>query len=163
MNDALVLAIGNSIRTDDGAGPHAVERSKRELYGEAVEWMDGGTLSFTLLPSISGRDALVVVDAADLGEPSGTVSVAMGPEMDRLLSRGKLSTAHEVSLTDLLATAALVGQLPVRRALVCIQPEYTGWGTEPTETVARAIPKACDAIREILEEWGFVLEDRSAA
>lgn len=163
MTRALVLAIGNSIRSDDGAGPHVVERSRRELRSDAVEWIDGGTLSFTLLPLIGDRDALVVVDAADLGELPGTVSVAVGDAMDRLLARGKLSTAHEVSLTDLLATAALVERLPVRRALVCVQPEYTGWGTEPTETVARAIPDACRAVRTLLEEWGFSLEERSAA
>ncbi len=163
MNTGLVLAIGNSIRTDDGAGPHVVESLRTSFTSDSVDWIDGGTLSFTLLPEISNRDALVVVDAADLGKAPGTVTVAIEQDMDRLLSRGKLSTAHEVSVTDMLSTAALMQQLRERPALVCIQPEYTGWGTEPTARVATAIPHACAQVRQILEGWGFTIEERSAA
>jgi len=149
----LVLGVGNTLLTDEGAGVHVVELLAREhpdLPG--VTYLDGGTLSFTLAGPIEDADVLVVVDAAELGAAPGTVRVFEGEEMDRLLGRAKLSV-HEVSLVDLMDIARLTGHLPERRALVGIQPAELGWGDQPSPSVAAAIPQAAAAVVALVRGW----------
>jgi hydrogenase maturation protease len=37
--------------------------------------------------------------------------------------------------------------------MVAIQPGLVDWGEAPTPAVAAAIPPACTAIRQLIEEW----------
>ncbi len=150
----LVLGLGNVLLTDEGAGVHVVKQLAETHAGmPEVEFMDGGTLSFTLANAIVATDALIVVDTAALGAEPGTVRVFEGDAMDHFVSTGPKSSVHEVSLADLLAIAALEGLLPRRRALVGIQPQDFDWGDWPTEAVANALPNACDTVMEIVRRW----------
>jgi hydrogenase maturation protease len=149
----LVLGVGNSLLTDEGTGVHVVAYLAREYPDLAgVTYLDGGTLSFTLAGPIEDHDALIVVDAAQLGAPPGTVRVFEGTEMDRFLGRAKLSV-HEVSLVDLMDIARLTDHLPARRAIVGVQPAEVGWGSEPTPEVARAVPDAAERVLGLIRTW----------
>ena len=150
----LVLGLGNVLLTDEGAGVHVVKQLAEAHPGmPEVEFMDGGTLSFTLANAIVATDSLIVIDTAALGAEPGTVQVFEGDAMDHFVSTGPKSSVHEVSLADLLAIAALEGLLPRRRALVGIQPQDFDWGDWPTEAVANALPNACDTVMEIVRRW----------
>lgn len=150
----LVLGLGNILLTDEGAGVHIVKQLADTHAGMPdVEFMDGGTLSFTLANAIVATDALIVVDTAALGAAPGTVQVFEGDAMDHFVSTGPKSSVHEVSLSDLLAIAALEGLLPKRRALVGIQPQDFDWGDWPTEAVAKALPLGCDTVMDIVRRW----------
>gem|GEM_PF-73567 len=118
-----------------------------------VDYLDGGTLSFTLAGPIGEADALIVVDTAQLDSEPGTVRVFEGRDMDAFVGNGRKTSVHEVSLRDVLAISSLEGRLPARRALVGIQPGVMDWGNEPTPAVAAAIPRACEAVRDLLERW----------
>jgi hydrogenase maturation protease len=72
--------------------------------------------------------------------------------MDRQLSVNA-KTVHEVSLSDLMDIARLTDTLPLRRALVGIEPELVGWGDRLTPAVEAAIPDAIARIRALLERW----------
>lgn len=148
----LVMGIGNTLLQDDGAGVHVTERLRCEPRPAAgLEIVDGGTLGLSLLPAIEDSAALIVVDAAELGQPPGTIRVFRNTDMDRQLS-GKKSTVHELALSDLLAAAAMNGRQPAERFLVAIQPESTEWGLEPTPRVRESIPRACDMVAEIVRK-----------
>lgn len=150
----LVLGLGNILLTDEGVGVYIVNRLAEEQAGTpGIEFMDGGTLSFMLANAIVTTDALIVVDTAALDAAPGTVQVFEGDAMDHFVSTGGKSSVHEVSLSDLLAVAALEGLLPVRRALVGIQPQDFDWGERPTEAVENAIPRACERVMEIAHRW----------
>jgi len=150
----LVLGLGNILLTDEGVGVHIVNRLADEQAGQpGIEFMDGGTLSFTLANAIVATDALIVVDTAALNAAPGTVQVFEGDAMDHFITTGGKTSVHEVSLVDLLSIAALEGLLPARRALVGIQPQNFDWGDWPTEVVANAIPRACEAVMEITRRW----------
>jgi hydrogenase maturation protease len=153
MKRAIVLGIGNTLLSDEGAGVHALRRLQAQGGVANVELIDGGTLSFTLAGPIEESDALVVIDAAELGAEPGAIRVFEGEEMDRFLGGSRTRSVHEVGLLDLMAIAALAGRLPERRALVGIQPQALGWGDAPSAPVAQAIPVACDRTRELLERW----------
>ena len=117
-----------------------------------VEYLDGGTLSFTLAAWIETADNLIVIDAAELKSSPGTVESFSGAAMDRFAGRTKRSV-HEVSLGDLLAIAQLTDSLPDNRALVAIQPENIDWGQCLSNNVKQALPVAGRCIDELLRQW----------
>jgi len=59
----------------------------------------------------------------------------------------------------LIDIARLTGSLPVRRALVGIQPQIMDWGEEPTPAVRAAIPAAARHVLELLERWHHSASD----
>ncbi|MGD2062415.1 MAG: HyaD/HybD family hydrogenase maturation endopeptidase [Nitrospirota bacterium] len=149
----LVLGIGNTLLTDDGAGVHTIFHLRR-TQDEAtdVRYVDGGTLSFVFMEEIEGAGALVVIDAAELNAPPGTIRRFEGRGMDEFLRAGRRS-AHEVGLADILELARLRGWSLPRRALVAIQPQHLGWGDAPSPSVARAIPEAAELVVRLVEGW----------
>lgn len=151
----LVLGIGNTLLTDEGVGVHVIESLRKSPLADQsdIELLDGGTLSFTLAGPIQDAEALIVVDAAELKSSPGTVHVFQGEEMDRFLTSNRKSSVHEVGLTDLRVIAMLAGHWPERRALVAIQPRMVDWGEYPTDTVAAAIPLACEQIESLIGAW----------
>ena len=151
----LVLGIGNTLLSDEGVGIHIVQAllSPSNRPREGVEYVDGGTLSFTLAVPIQSADALVVIDAAQLNAAPGTIQVFVGNEMDRFLNTNRKSSVHEVGLTDLRAIAILAGHWPEKRAMVAIQPQKLDWGELPTVAVAAAIPKACVEVNLLIDGW----------
>ena len=149
----LVLGIGNTLLSDEGIGIHVIDRVAEMAAGrDDLVMLDGGTLSFTLADDISAHPRLVVVDAARLDAPPGTVRVFEGQDMDERL-RGGLQSVHEVGLSDLMDIARLTDTLPARRALVGIQPKYMDWGDSPTPEVAAAISGAAEAVLELVRRW----------
>ena len=149
----LVLGIGNTLLTDEGTGIHVIEHLQRSGQAPAgLELVDGGTLSFTLAPTLEDSERLIVVDAAELKAAPGTIQVFIGEDMDRFARRAR-NSVHEVGLSDLLDIARLVGRLPPLRALVAIQPLEMDWGTAPSAPVAAAIPKAAAEVMRLAEEW----------
>ncbi|HSJ49132.1 MAG TPA: HyaD/HybD family hydrogenase maturation endopeptidase [Gammaproteobacteria bacterium] len=149
----LVLGIGNSLLSDEGVGVHAIRSLEKDAPLHGVQYLDGGTLSFTLAGTIEDSEQLIVVDAAELGAPAGTVRCFEGAAMDGFLGSNRKRSVHEVSLLDLLAVVLLAGRLPERRALVGIQPECIDWGHDPSPAVRQAIPAACAQVRDLIQRW----------
>lgn len=149
----LVLGIGNNLLTDEGVGIHVVEYL-REHHPNLpnVELMDGGTLSFTLAEPIAAADALIVVDAARLDAPPGTIRSFEGEAMDTYM-KGKRGSVHEVGLADLFDMARLTGDLPHKRCLIGIQPDSMDWGELPTSEVAAAIPEVAERVVNTVARW----------
>jgi len=153
----LVLGIGNTLLTDEGVGVHILQALESELADfPDVSLLDGGTLSFTLAVPIEEADALIVVDAANIKSKPGEWTLLKGEEMDAFLMSNRRASVHEVGLTDLRAIAILAGHWPEKRAMLAIQPAVIDWGEYPTPAVAAAIPLACAAIRELIQEWRHV-------
>jgi hydrogenase maturation protease len=150
----VVLGIGNTLLGDEGAGVHALRAlAARAAELPDVEYLDGGTLSFTLATAIEDADQLIVFDAALLNAVPGTVQLFEDDAMDRFLGSRRNASVHEVGLIDLMVMARLAGRFPERRALIGIQPEYLDWAEMPTAAVAAAIPQACDLALAVLDRW----------
>lgn len=149
----LILGIGNTLLTDEGIGIHVINYLVEHYPDLAdVTYLDGGTLSFTLAGPIAEHDNLIVVDAARLKQPPGTVQTLLGEAMDRYLT-GNRESVHEVGLMDLLDIARLSETYPSNRALVGIQPESLDWGDAPSDNVAPAVPIAAEAVLSLLQQW----------
>ncbi len=147
----LVLGIGNTLLADEGVGIVAMQALESQFgEGKNMEFIDGGTLSFTLAVPISECDALLVIDAAELGAAPGTVRRFEGEAMDRFLGENRKSSVHEVGLLDLRAISLLTGYWPQNRALIGIQPAFVGWGEALTPAVAAALPEISSVATEII-------------
>ena len=153
MSNTLVLGIGNTLLSDEGIGIHVINYL-RQMHPapEGVTYLDGGTLSFTLASAIEDADHLIVVDAAQIGGPPGSVTCMTGSGMDSFLGTTKRSV-HEVGLLDLLDIARLTETLPANRALIGIQPDVIDWGEHPTAAVSSAIPAAAEYIKDLIADW----------
>jgi len=151
----LVLGIGNTLLGDDGVGVHCMRRLQAKYSGlvEDVEFLDGGTLSFTLAGYLEVTNHLIVIDAAQLQKSPGAVAIFENDEMDQFIRHNKKSSVHEVSLLDLLAITQLAGHMPRHRALIAIQPQYIDWSETLSETVNHAIPKACEQAFHLIKRW----------
>jgi len=150
----LVLGIGNTLLSDEGVGVLAMKALAERLRDRAgIEFMDGGTLSFTLAGSIAEHGGLVVIDAAEMGAAPGRVDVFVGEDMDRFLGSNRKRSVHEVALIDLLAIALLEDYLPQQRALIAIQPGLVDWGDSLSPPVAAALDEVCDRAQQLIESW----------
>ena len=149
----LVLGFGNVLLSDDGAGVQLVERLRSELGSQAAEFVDGGTLSFSLLSYLVATDSMLVIDAADLNSTPGTIDLFEGAAMDAFLKTSRRRTVHEVGLIDLLDMARLEDCLPSQRALLCIQPGRIDWCETLSAPVAEALPEAARLARITLQRW----------
>ena len=147
-----VVGIGNSLLTDDGAGIHTLERFAEGNTDDDVCCLDGGTVGLALLDRLADLDGLVALDAMILGKEPGAVTVLQGEDMDSHL-RNQRGSVHEVGLSDLVDALRLRGELPRHRALIGIEPADMNWGTEPTESVAAAVPEAAAAAHDLVRSW----------
>jgi hydrogenase maturation protease len=150
---ALVLGFGNVLLSDDGAGVQLVGRLRSELGPDTAEFVDAGTLSFSLLSYVESTDSMLVIDAADLNGVPGTVRLFEGAAMDEFLKSARPRTVHEVGLIDLLDMARLQGCLPSQRALLCIQPGRIDWCETLSAAVADAMAEAARQARATLNRW----------
>jgi len=119
----LLLALGNPLMADDGAGQEILARiaSEGPAWGEHVEFVDGGTQGLALLGSFEKRKAVVFLDAVRLGDEAGAVHLLRGEELLRM--GGRATTAHEGSAPDILRALELLGERPTEVALIGIEPE----------------------------------------
>lgn len=155
----LVLGIGNTLLTDEGVGIVAMRELEARFGKRAdMEFLDGGTLSFTLAVPISECSALLVIDAAELGAAPGTVRSFEGDEMDRFLGENRKSSVHEVGLLDLRAISLLTGLWPEKRALIGVQPEVVGWGETLSPLVSVALPEVCNVATKIIAQFSTHLD-----
>lgn len=162
-NNTLILGIGNSLLSDEAVGIHMLSYMQRHYPGLGnVEYLDGGTLSFTLAAWIEAADNLIVIDAAELKSSPGTVVSFTGEDMDRFAGRTRRSV-HEVSLGDLLAISHLTDSLPANRALVAIQPKNIDWGQCLSNELKQALPIAGRCVHELLQQWQSVSTEPATA
>lgn len=130
----LLLALGNPLMSDDGAGQELLSRlsSRATQWAGQVEFLDGGTQGLALLGTFEGRKAVVFLDAIRLGDKPGAVHVLSGDEVGRM-GRRAATTAHEGSAPQILAALQLLGEAPSEITLIGLEPEkiQTGIGLSP--------------------------------
>lgn len=149
----LILGLGNVLLSDEAVAAAVLAALAAQTPPDPdLTLLDGGTLSFTLAGPIAAARQLIVVDAAAMGEPPGSVRLFEGAAMDRQL-RQHARSVHEVSLADLIDIARLTDSLPARRALIGIEPGCIDWGEDLTPAVAAAVPTAVTLICDLLARW----------
>jgi hydrogenase maturation protease len=144
----LLLALGNPLMSDDGAGQEILSMlsSNSSEWDGKVEFMDGGTQGLALLGMFEGRKAVVFLDAVRLGDKPGAAHVLTGDEIGRM-GRRAATTAHDGSAPQILAALQLLGEMPSNVMLIGLEPEkiQTGIGLSPA--VQAGLVTAADLAR----------------
>ncbi len=155
----VVLGIGNTILSDEGAGVHAAAALEAcyELP-DNIEVIDGGTAGMELLGPLSDTDFLVVLDAVKSDRPPGTLLKLSGTEVP-IFFRTKLSP-HQVSICDVLASLEFSGDLPGKIVLIGIEPQSLELGTDLTPTVAARISEMVHMVATELAAFGVPVQPR---
>jgi hydrogenase maturation protease len=148
----LVLGVGNTLLADEGAGVYAMQFLKDQYDLPDTEFLDGGTLSFTLTGAIAEATNLIIFDAAQLDSEPGFVRVFEGAEFQEFLMSG-CHSVHEVGFADLMDITRLLDCVPDNCALIGIQPEYVDWSDRPGEAVRDAIPTAAACGAALINKW----------
>ncbi len=150
----LVLGLGNTLLADDGVGIHIIRSLAQDpMTPPCLLPVDGGTLGFRLLDQIARAQAVLIIDAAQLGAPAGTVRLLDRQQLALHVQRSGRLSAHEAGLADLLTLARLEGFAPRYLALLGIQPQTIDWGQTLSPQVARAAPLACQLAVQTALAW----------
>ena len=153
--DALILAVGNLLMTDDGIAPRVLEGLEQAGGYPGCVLMDGGTGGLGLVALLSERERAILIDAANLDAEPGTVRGFTESEF-----RGKERLAslsgHQVQLDSVLTTARQCG-IRTELFLIGIQPARVEPGLSLSFELAprlAEITSAVDAlIRQRLTQW----------
>ena len=159
---AVVIGVGNVLLRDDGVGVRAVEALRATVSQDptalpgGTRLIDGGTLGLDLLRTLEGARSLLLLDAVDLDQPAGTVSVLRGDAI--VAAGGRWGRSAPGGVGELLALARLMGCLPDPVALVGIQVDDVGFGIGLSATVEAALPSAVATARHELRELDEFVE-----
>ena len=148
MTRVLVGCVGNVLRGDDGFGPAVAERLSLPAGARLVETGIGGIALLQEL--MTGCDALVLVDAMELGSEPGTVASVI-PEIG---DARHVPDVHLANPQRVLETAKGLGVLPDRVVIVGCQPtelDELGEGLSPP--VALAVEVAAREVERIVRGW----------
>jgi hydrogenase maturation protease len=152
--EVLVLGLGNILLGDDGIGVHVARRlAAHPGSPPGLRPLDGGTLGFRLMDAFARADAILLVDAAELGEPAGAVRLLERDALNRHVRRGGRVSAHEAGLVDLLTLAKLEGCAPAHLALLGIQPQRIDWDEALSVPLTNALPAACRIAIDTVLKW----------
>jgi hydrogenase maturation protease len=154
VRDVLVIGLGNVLLADDGVGVHIVHRLATDPHVPAfLRALDGGTLGFRLMEIVTQSDAVLFIDAAELGQPPGAIRLLERDALDAYTKRGGRMSAHEAGLVDLLTLARLDGWAPSHVAVLGIQPQRINWDENLSAPVASALPDACRMAIDTVGRW----------
>ncbi|MGK0619853.1 HyaD/HybD family hydrogenase maturation endopeptidase [Meiothermus cerbereus] len=108
--EILLMGVGNLFYGDEGVGVVLVNRlQEKYAFPDRLEVVDGGTLAWNLLPLLSGREHVIVVDAV-AAEPGEIYRFTLH-DIPSAIQYGKLSS-HEWEMPELLRAMELHGDLP---------------------------------------------------
>ncbi len=156
----VVIGIGNPLKLDEGVGVRIAE----ELLtwwdlGGAADIVDAGTMGMSMLPLFQEYDVMIVADAVDgTGHDPGTVLLMTPAEV---APNQVMHSLHDIRFPDVLAAAELIGcsnDITIVGVQIERMSEDAQLGLTPL--VEEAVPRAVDAVLEILEGYGVAAERR---
>jgi hydrogenase maturation protease len=157
MTRILIAGIGNIFKGDDAFGVEVAQRLARRALPPEVKVIDFGIRGIDLTYALlDGYDIAILVDAAQRGEPPGTVSIVVPdtPSAETAAPEAAFIEPHNLDPAKVLALVATLGDGCRRVLLVACEPlelgdEETGaMGLSPP--VAAAVDEAVAAIERLV-------------
>jgi hydrogenase maturation protease len=142
----LVLGAGNLLMSDEGVGVRVLEFLQKQSLPACADLVDAGTAMIELLPLLSARDTVIIIDAVKCGNLPGTIC-RFSPEDISILKQPNVSL-HEIGILESLQMAELAGWKPRRTIIFGVEPEHVGWGIGLSAPVAASVPKVGQLIIE---------------
>jgi hydrogenase maturation protease len=147
----LILACGNTLRSDDGVGPWLAAWAEEEYRTDpGICVISRQQWTPDLAEEIAGAETVLFIDCSVESDPG---SVQLTPVDPSAVSRGL--AAHHLGAAELLALASeLYPSTPAHSLLLTVGADCTELGEGFSSAVKSALPDACDrlerAIRRLL-------------
>ncbi len=155
-----IIGVGNLLLRDDGVGVHVVRWLTEQLqHHDDIECIDAGTLNYELLEWVAMADAVLLIDAAQLDAPAGTVTRLNDHEVESHFAQASSRTVHQICMRDVLNTARILYQRPTHWTLIGVQPDIMTWGDTLSEPVIKNMDAVFSAITDTLRHWGVNVGD----
>jgi hydrogenase maturation protease len=143
----LVLACGNTLRSDDGAGPWLARRAEEKFRSEtglrvivSLQWTP------ELAEEIAQAESVLFIDCSLASQPG---AVMLFP-VDAAPGSQGLNT-HRLSAPELLALGRdLYGVIPQNALLLTIGAGSIELGEKFSDEVKAALPAACELIEKTI-------------
>ncbi|HQO39185.1 MAG TPA: hydrogenase maturation protease [Spirochaetota bacterium] len=147
VKDVLVLGIGNILCMDEGVGVHLVNHiiESGRVFPENVEFADGGTSGYDLLPLMTGRRKIIIVDALKTDDVPG--SIYRFPA-DSLVANNYVYSLHDLGVKKLVDMLKIMGENPEIEIIGIVPEDYSTLAIGMSDSVWESIPKA---IAEVLK------------
>jgi hydrogenase maturation protease len=154
----VVVALGQPLRGDDGAGAEALRFWMKGHPAEARK-LEGRLLfletpGLGLLDDLSGAGAALLIDSISSGAPAGSVRVWEELPKERVSSAEK--TAHGFGFLETITLARKSGMpLPERICLIGIEAGSFALGAGLSAKVRAALPRAAEEIDRMVRKLAF--------
>jgi hydrogenase maturation protease len=145
----LILGLGNPLQGDDGVGCRVAQALEQHTLPDDVEVMDGGTPGVGLVNLWEGRQRVIIVDAAEMGQAPGSV-VRFRPEDVKLTGSAQRFSLHRSGVADALALARELNLALPEIVVFGVQPARVDWSQSLSPEVQAAVPQVIEAIIESL-------------
>jgi len=145
---SAIIALGNPLMGDDGAGLAALEWVRRKGPPAGAALVDAGTPGFGLLHILADVDVAVFVDAADFGGTAGEIRSFTPAEVGSL--RSVPLSSHQGDVLQIVALAVRLGQCPRHVAFCAIQSARIAPGLGLTPDVAAGLPALAEEVMRTL-------------
>jgi hydrogenase maturation protease len=140
----LVIGVGSELRSDDAVGRRVVESVGRRRPPEQLEVRSVHQLTPELADAMTGRELVIVVDAA-VGATAATVT-----EVASVPAAGAMS--HHLDVAALVGLARLLGRAPARVVTLGVPAFELGLGTALSAGAAAVVDVAAEVVLSLGDE-----------
>ncbi|MGB9886243.1 MAG: HyaD/HybD family hydrogenase maturation endopeptidase [Moorellales bacterium] len=151
-----VIGLGNLLLGDEGVGIHALrELSRLEDWPPGVEFVDAGTAGLDLLPFFDGAELVIIIDCIKAeGTPGAVYRFPLEVLENSSPNAGaEIMSLHDLDLNYVLRLLRVLGRAPTRVVIYGVEPKEIAWGLELSTTVAQALPRLVEAVRQEIRDW----------
>ncbi|MFH0800182.1 MAG: hydrogenase maturation protease [Pseudomonadota bacterium] len=153
----IILGLGNTILTDDGAGIYVVRDIESLLRSKSrISIKEASVGGFNFVDLLSGYDRAVIIDA--IHTKGGTPGDFYELDPAALKPSARLSSLHQIDFATACELAKRMGvPFPNEIAIFVMEvKDEFSFGESPTPKVAEAIPKMAESIVKTLDERGWL-------
>lgn len=144
----LIAGVGNKLRRDDGIGLVIMEllEQQQKFSNENVTLLNAGTDGFMLLDAMEQYEKIIIIDAVDMQQQSGTLKTFTPKQVKILIKQDALST-HGFGLAEIIRLSEKL-DLKTQIEIIGVQPQDTSFGEELTVPVRKAIPEILNLLEQ---------------
>ena len=146
-----VVALGNSLRGDDGIGIAVLDELKKNRVAQKVVLLNIGSDAFTLLEHFIQTEPILIIDCARMGKSPGDVA-KFRVDQTNLAWANDLVSLHGFSLAEAYQMAQKLGNV-VDCHIIGIEPKTIEFNKDISPEVRQSIPVVIQMVMEEIEKY----------
>lgn len=145
LTRCLILACGNSLRSDDGVGPWLAAWAEKQFHANGgVRVLSRQQWTLELAEEIAAARSVLFIDCSTASSAGAIKIIQVHPA-----AIGQGQATHHQGAPELLALARdLYSSLPRNALLMIVGADSTELGEEFSAAVTAALPEACRMLDE---------------